>query len=125
MFLFFVVDFHLFSYIFELMCRATAVLRTPRFAHFSFPHLHISLFPRPPFPFPLFHISLFPLPLISLSSLLHFSIPEQIDHTCNFIDFYSVFQMVSWQRQIALHISSILTILSLKSKISQRKFNII
>ena len=120
--------------------RATAVLRTPRFAHFSFPHLHISLLPSSYFPlfsFTFLHflicIFLSSIPLISLYSLSHFStssfayfslsslilfpslppsyfpfshfsIPEQMEHTCNFLDFYLCFQMVSWQRQIGYRI---------------------
>ena len=57
-----------FSYLFvdkcgNKRCCATAVLRTPRFAHFSFPHLHIS--PSPSL-----------LPHISRFSLLYFSNPH-------------------------------------------------
>ena len=137
----FCLCFHLFSYLFvdkcgNKRCRATAVLRTPRFAHFSFPHLHISpspsllphisrfsllyfsnphlhispppssaVFPfffsfvfllstfayfySPKVPFSLLAYFYYPsLPRISLCSLSHFSIPEQMDHTRNFLDFY-------------------------------------
>ena len=85
---------------------------------FPFSLFHIS--PLSPLYFPFLSFIFFPsLPCISPFSLSHFYIPGQMDHTCNFLDFYLRFQMVSWQRQIGYRIHIPLTpmILRLKSKI--------
>ena len=101
------VLFVLFRHSFVNVCKqmwkqeflATAVLRTPRFAQFSFPHLHI--FTRSDY----------------FSFLWQtLSIPEQMDHTCNFLDFYSGF----CRRQIVLPMSLILK-LEMQNLISTQK----
>ena len=100
--------FYLFSYICNKMwkqelprlCSAQnpqiCTLLISSFAYFSPPSLV--------FLCSLFYISSLPPSYFSLFSLSNFSIPEQMDHTCNFLDFYFRFQMVSWQRQIGYRI---------------------